>query len=343
MSTPLPVKNSRPSPWRLLLLLVIPAAGAALAWLASGLMPAKFEGGPAQTVEIPYGSGMRRVASILKQRGLLRDATAFRIWAKLTGGEDEIKAGSYLLDPGMSAPRILGVLTDGREMTVRVTIPEGSTAAEIAAIMDRHGLSEARTFLELTKDPAFVREVVPEAGDSLEGFLFPDTYFFSRTAGAEGAIRMMTARFQQVFTPEMRQRAKEMRRSLREIVTMASIVEEEAMRAEDRPRVAGVFYNRLRIGMPLQSCATVQYALGERKERLLFEDLQVSSPYNTYIRYGLPPGPIGNPGLASLRAALYPEQTNYLYFVAKPDGSHVFSATYREHLRAQKEISRGQR
>jgi len=334
-------KDGRPSLWRLFLLVGLVLAVGACAWLGMALAPAEFGSARAQTVEVAYGSSIGRVAAVLRQRGLLRDSLAFRIWAKLTGGERAIKAGSYALMRGMSAPRILSVLTDGREMTVRVTIPEGSTLREIAAILDQHGLAEQANFLARTCDPALVRAVAPDAVvGNLEGFLFPDTYFFSRAAGAEGAIRMMAARFAEVMTPALRARAKAMGRSLREIVIMASLVEHEAKRQADRPQIASVFYNRLRIGMPLQSCATVMFALGRHKDKLLYEDLHVASPYNTYLYPGLPPGPIGSPGLASLRAALYPDPGRYLYFVARPDGTHVFSVTYREHLRAQRAIAK---
>lgn len=334
------VKNGRP-PWRPLLFLALAPMAVCVAWLINGLLPAAAGSDAVQTVEIKHGSGVKSVAKLLSSRGLVRDPLVFRAWAKLTGGEREVKAGTYAISPGMSAPRILSVITDGREMTIRVTVPEGATIGEIAAIMDRHGLAENEEFIRLARDPAVISATGTEARSSLEGFLFPDTYFFSRTAGAEGAIMAMTARFSEVMTPELRRRAKAMGRGIREIVILASLVEEEAKSAEDRPRVAAVFYNRLKKGMPLQSCATIQYALGRRKERLLYADLHIDSPYNTYTHYGLPPGPICNPGLDSLRAALYPDTGKYLYFVAKPDGSHVFSTTYQEHLRAQREISRG--
>lgn len=338
---PILVKDGRPSLWRLFPLLGLGFLLAIGVWLFFGLAPAGATGAQAETVEVPYGTGIARIAVLLEERGLVRNPLVFRIWAKLTGGERAVKAGAYALAPDMSVPKILSVLTDGRELTVRVTIPEGATLKEIAAILDRHGISAPETFLARANDPALIREVAPDAeGAGLEGFLFPDTYFLSARAGAEGAIRMMAGRFAEVVTPAMRDKARSMGRSIREIAIMASIVEHEAKRQADRPRIATVFYNRLRLGMPLQSCATVQYALGEHKERLLYEDLQVASPYNTYLRRGLPPGPIGSPGLASLEAALNPAPGRELYFVARPDGSHVFSETYREHLRAQREIER---
>ncbi|MGQ9779417.1 MAG: endolytic transglycosylase MltG [Bacillota bacterium] len=312
------------------------------AWFGLGLAPVQPGKAAKQRVEIAYGSNTAQIARLLRARGLVRSELAFRLWAKLTGSERAVKAGAYALAPNMSAPKILALLRGGKEEMTRVTVPEGSTLAQIAAILAAHGITEAETFLSFARDPALMAEVAPEAQGSLEGFLFPDTYYFSPAAGAEGAIRMMAARFQEVFTPAMRARAKALGRSVREIVILASLVEGEAKRAEERPLIAAVFYNRLRRGMPLQSCATVQYALGKHKERLLYEDLQAASPYNTYLHPGLPPGPIGCPGLASLQAALYPAKVDYLYFVAKPDGSHVFSSTYAEHLRARTAISRGQ-
>lgn len=342
-SLPIPilVKNGRPSLWRLFFWASLATVLAAAGWFLVELLPAGRHEAPT-TMEVPYGTGVSAVARALGERGLIRNPLVFRIWAKLTGRERAVKAGAYALSPGMSTPRILGVLTDGRELTVRVTIPEGATLKEIALLLDRRGIAAPATFLARAADPALVREIVPEAypGD-LEGFLFPDTYFFSARAGADGALKMMADRFREVFTPALRARAREIGRSIKEVVTLASIIEREAKKPEDRPRIAAVFYNRLRMGMALQSCATVQYALGTHKDRLLYEDLQTPSPYNTYLHTGLPPGPIGSPGLDSLRAALYPDPGRYLYFVARPDGTHVFSATYREHLRAQRAIRNG--
>ncbi|NLG84462.1 MAG: endolytic transglycosylase MltG [Firmicutes bacterium] len=312
------------------------------AWFGLSLAPVHPGKATKQRVEIAYGTNTARIARLLRRRGLLRSELAFRLWARLTGSERAVKAGVYVLAPDMSVPRILALLRRGMEETMRVTVPEGATLHQIAAILAAHGIAETDVFLTQARDPALMAEVAPEARGSLEGFLFPDTYYFSPAAGAEGAIRMMATRFQEIFTPSMRARAQALGHSVREIVILASLVEGEAKRAEERPLIAAVFYTRLRRGMPLQSCATVQYALGKHKERLLYRDLQVASPYNTYLHPGLPPGPIGAPGLASLQAALYPAEVDYLYFVARPDGSHVFSSTYAEHLRAQKAISRGQ-
>ncbi len=341
MPIPILVKNGRPILWRLSFLLGAAVLGGAAFWFGLSLCPTGRGSTAVQTVEIPHGAGMARITALLSERDLIRSRLAFRIWARAAGADREIKAGSYALSPGMSAPEILAILTDGREMTVRVTIPEGADLKEIAALLDSAGVAEPATFLARAHDENLIREVAPDAETgSLEGFLFPDTYFFSRTAGVDGAIRMMADRFSAVMTLALRDRAKELGRSVQEITILASLIEREAKRPEDRPRIAAVFYNRLRLGMPLQSCATVQYALGEHKERLLYKDLQVASPYNTYIHPGLPPGPICSPGLASLRAALYPDNSDYLYFVARPDGSHVFSSRYQEHLRAQREIAR---
>ena len=343
MPIPAVEQNGRPFKWRLVLiytcLLAVIGTGA---WLSLGLAPVRFGAAKTVTFEIPRGAGIANIGHMLAGCGLLRDPFVFRLWAKISGNDRKVKAGTYMLAPGMSVPKIISVLTTGRELTIRVTIPEGSSLKETAVILEQHGIVTKDTFLQRAADPALIGQTAPDAGGaSLEGFLFPDTYFLSNAAGADGAIKTMTARLAEVFTPAMRRRAQIMKRSVREIIIMASIVEREAKRAADRPKIAAVFYNRLRTGIALQSCATVQYALGKHQDRLLYADLQVASPYNTYLYRGLPPGPISSPGQASIRAALYPDPDNYLYFVAKPDGSHVFSRTYQEHLRAQRLISRG--
>ncbi|MGE5530391.1 MAG: endolytic transglycosylase MltG [Patescibacteria group bacterium] len=334
-------KISRPVHGRLLLLLAAGLPLAFLAWLALGLAPAARGDAPAKTVEIPRGAGIARIAALLHREGLIRNPFVFRVWARLAGSERAVKAGTYALSPGMNGSRVLAVLTSGRVLSVRVTIPEGATLKEIARILDARGLAAADAFLARASDPELIQEAAPDARATLEGFLFPDTYFFSNATGADGIIRTMAARFDEVVSDKLRARARAMGRSIREIVIMASIIEREAKLAGDRPKIAAVFYNRLRAGIALQSCATVQYALGGHKERLLYQDLHVASPYNTYLYRGLPPGPICSPGLDSLLAALYPAPGKYLYFVARPDGTHVFSTTYREHLRAQREIRQG--
>jgi UPF0755 protein len=252
----------------------------------------------------------------------------------------------------MTTLQVIGRLRLGIIMPLTVTVPEGLRSEEVALVMERGGIVKAEDFRRALAseayDFAFLAERPPGAG--LEGYLFPATYGFSRGVPAEEVVRRMLAAFDAQVTPELRQAIQASGLTLHEAVTLASIVEREAVRPEERPLIAGVFLNRLRLGMPLGADPTVQYALandpasverfGFWKQGLTTEDLQVDSPYNTYVNGGLPPGPIANPGLASLEAVAHPAQTSYLYFVARQDGSHVFAETLEEHLRNVEEYQR---
>jgi UPF0755 protein len=268
------------------------------------------------------------------------------------GVEGKMVAGSYEFDRGMPTLQVIGRLRAGITMPLTVTVPEGLRSEEVALLMEREGIVSAEEFraaLASEKyDFGFLAERPPGAG--LEGYLFPATYGFSRGVTAEEMVRRMLAAFDEQVTPELRQAAQNAGLTLHEAVTLASIIEREAVKAEERPVIAGVFLNRLRLGMPLDADPTVQYALandsanverfGFWKQGLTLEDLQVDSPYNTYVNGGLPPGPICNPGLASLEAVAHPAQTGYLYFVARDDGSHVFAETLEEHQRNVEEQER---
>ena len=248
----------------------------------------------------------------------------------------------------------MAALQHGRPPTVTVTIPEGRRAEEIAEILHQAGLVDPQEFLALVRSGegfafAFLEDRPPEASPSLEGYLFPDTYQIPRDSDARAIITLLLSTFDARFTEEMRARAHEQGLTVHEVVTLASIVEREAVLPEERPLIASVFRNRLARGMKLDADPTVQYAMGYDEAQktwwrtLLVEDYQFDSPYNTYRRVGLPPGPICNPGLASIEAVLSPEDTDYLYFVANTvagDGSHVFARTFEEH---QRNIARYQR
>jgi UPF0755 protein len=250
-------------------------------------------------------------------------------------------AGDYELTADMRPSEILGRLQQGVTRGDRLVIPEGWRSAQIADMLARDGLTSRQAFLEATNrvnmDSSFNRP----AGMAIEGYLFPDTYYVAKGASAADITDMMVRNFEKRFDYGLRQRAIERKLAVHQVVTMASIVEREAMIASERPAIAGVYFNRLSVGMPLQADPTVQYALagvdpspGEYwKKELTLEDLKTDSPYNTYIKKGLPPGPICNPGLASLQAALNPASHDFLFFVARPDGSHIFTRTYEEHLK----------
>lgn len=292
-----------------------------------------------QIFEVPFGTSLRQVGTQLQARGLIRSSFVFEAYVRLNPKKRMIKAGRCRLGPGMSLFQIVKELRRGIPGQIRVTIPEGLTAKEIADLFARKGLANRERFLALLKDDQFIGSIMGEGWKANpEGYLFPDTYDFSLNATEEEILIKMMKRFNEVFTAEVGA-VSPLRK--REILIIASIVEKEAKKEDERQIIAGIFYNRLRRGYPLQSCATVQYALGKHKKRLYYKDLQVNSPYNTYLYNGLPPGPIANPGLASIRAAASPAKVDYLYFVAKPDGSHIFSSTYQQHLLAQRKVERG--
>jgi UPF0755 protein len=288
--------------------------------------------------KIEYGTTLRGIAQQLKAQGFIRSRLAYEAYVRMDPGNRQAKAGWYRISPGFSVPRLSRELNRGVPQVIKVTIPEGLTTNEIAELLAGKNLINSGRFMALTRDINFVNGVLKDikAGSTAEGYLFPDTYEFMVPVSEERIITAMLERFREVYQKNFSRLPVSKQR---EMVIMASLVEMEARKPEERPIIAGVFYNRIRIGYRLESCATVQYVLGTHKH-LYYRDLKVNSPYNTYIYDGLPPGPIANPGLASLWAAANPEQVKYLYFVAKPDGSHIFSKDYREHLRAQKQVER---
>jgi UPF0755 protein len=287
-------------------------------------------------VDIRPGATTDEVTALLRGKGLLRNALAFRIGARLSGDGSRIKQGEYALSPTMSGARILRALVAGESIRHRFTVPEGASIKGIARALREQGLSDPDAFETAAREGAadFATEF-PKPTDSLEGYLFPDTYELDRHLPPDRLVTMMLEQFDRVVWRDIAKRGANLRgRSLHTIITLASLVEGEAKRPQERATIAGVLWNRLSQGRPLQCDATVQYALGDHKQRLTFDDLAVESPYNTYLHVGLPPGPINNPGRESIEAALNPAAVPYLYYVARADGSHVFTRTYQEHLRA---------
>ncbi|NLW55071.1 MAG: endolytic transglycosylase MltG [Firmicutes bacterium] len=305
-------------------------------WIYTGLQAnSSIISGQRVTVEIPMGSSVFQIGRLLEEKGLITNRESFVWYVYLTGKKNSLKAGHYTFGPKISFSHVFAELQKGRPVIYRITIPEGYTTKEITRLLKEKGLINAERFEQLLHDRVFLKsQLVEFSPQSGEGFLFPDTYEIAKGSSEEEILAIFLQRFRQVWSQISGGREASTFSPL-ELVTLASIVEGEAKVAEERPVIAGVFMNRLRRGLLLQSCATVQYALGERKQRLLYKDLQVESPYNTYRYKGLPPTPICNPGRASLMAVLEPVQTDYLYFFAKTDGSHIFSRTYREHLKAQ--------
>jgi UPF0755 protein len=285
------------------------------------------------------------IALRLKRLGLITDAELFRQLAHYQGADSKLEAGRYELRANMTMGEIIEALQHGRLEEIAVTIPEGWRVEQIAEMLAEKVSVDADQFLDLVQGGRFNYQFLQDRppGATLEGFLFPDTYYLPVQPTADDIIERMLAVFDQRFTVGMRQMAVEREMTIYEVVTLASIVEREAVVAEERPIIAGVFLNRLEAGMNLDACPTVQYALGYQEDTgqwwktpLTLEELeQVNSPYNTYLHRGLPPGPICNPGLASMLAVLQPVETDYLYFLAKGDGSHAFATTFEEHLENQ--------
>lgn len=275
-------------------------------------------------VTIEQGVTAQQVAELLGKEGLISSKNYFLFLLRLRGGHRKIKAGIYEINSKESTWRIISKLVLGKSKKVKLTIPEGFTASQIAQLIEQKGLGGKDRFLEIVEER------------KLEGYLFPETYFVDYGATEEEIIGMMVDQFNKVFTKEMEERAKKFKFTKRDTVILASIIEKEAVKDEERPLISAVFHNRLKKRWYLESCATVQYALGEHKEKLTYKDVKVDSPYNTYIRFGLPPGPICNPGLAAIKATLYPAQTDLMFFVTKGEGTHRFSKYYQKHLEVQK-------
>jgi UPF0755 protein len=299
------------------------------------------EGPEAVRITVPPGASFQQVTDTLVAHELVGQPTLFRLLARLRGNDRQIRAGQYAVPRGERWVPLLDRLVEGRVVSLPVTIPEGWTLRQIAGRMAQvteMDPDELQAILE--REDGHEEWGVP--GPGLEGYLFPDTYSFAPGISPESVIRTMTLRYRSLWTPDRVARAEELGFSEGEIMTLASIVQAEARRVDEMPRIASVFHNRLRIGYPLQADPTVQYALGERRSRLLYRDIDsvADHPYNTYVRTGLPPGPIGAAGEAALDATLHPEGSDYLYFVARPDGSHIFTRTLAEHNRARVEARR---
>jgi len=286
-------------------------------------------------LEVPPGASAASIAQMLQEKGLVRHPFVFRLLVLLRGQGGALKAGTYELDGPLSLEQIADLIARGDVVRHEVTFPEGKVLEEMADIVEAQGLSAAE-FLAAARDPSLVRDLDPAATD-LEGYLFPDTYDLP-TGGDRSAVlvQRMVRRFRDVVDP-LRADFSAQKLTLREVVTLASVVEKETGQAAERPRIAAVFTNRLDRKMPLQTDPTVIYALrkaGRWDGNIRRNDLDIDSPYNTYRRPGLPPGPIASPGREALLAALHPADTKDLYFVSRNDGSHHFSETLAEHARA---------
>ncbi len=297
--------------------------------------------GPAVEFTVPPGASFAQVTDTLVARDLIPNRTLFRALVRLRGDDRNLQAGRYQVPEDIGMAALLDHLVEGRMVTVPMTIPEGFTLRQMAPRIGQVAeveTDQVRAFLDEHGDA----EEWGVPGPGLEGYLFPDTYHFAPGLPLESVIQTMVQRYKSLWSEERRARAQALGMTEREVMTLASIVQGEARQVTEMPRISGVFHNRLRIGYLLQADPTVQYALGERRSRLLYADIDsvADHPYNTYTQPGLPPGPIGAAGEAALDAALHPEDTDYLYFVARPDGSHIFTESLADHNRARVEARR---
>jgi UPF0755 protein len=293
-------------------------------------------------VEIPRGSVLSDAAARLEAAGVIRSAHAFALLARLRHQADALRAGEYALAPNLTAMEVLDRLAAGAVMTHRVVLPEGLRLEEVAARIEAAKLGSAAEFLAVSRDPSIAAAFGVE-GASLEGYLFPETYELARGVPVRDIARMMVDHFFSVWRPiEPVARARGL--SMREVVVLASLIEKETGAPEERPLIAAVFLNRLGRGMRLETDPAVIYGIAGfdgNLRRIHLED--ASNPYNTYLHAGLPPGPIANPGAAALRAVVEPAAADYLYFVARKDGTHQFSRSYGEHVRAVNRLQRNGR
>lgn len=285
-------------------------------------------------VNVQPGMTATDIGKMLEERGVIGSRQKFWLIAKLGGSEGQFKAGTYHMYVNMPIREALDVLVGGEASMMRFTIPEGFSVREIAARLESEGIVSGKEFLEKAKafGPYRYMQAHRQAIYRAEGFLFPDTYEVEPGTAPEAIMQMMAHNFDERLTDEMREQARKQDLTIYELITLASLVEKEARFEEDRPKIAQVFLKRLELNMPLQSDTTIQYLLDAPKEDVTYKDTEIESPYNTYQHYGLPPGPIANPGIASIKAVLEPADTDYLYFVADRGGHNHYSKSYSEHL-----------
>ncbi len=290
-------------------------------------------------IDIPRGASLRQTANLLLEGGLISNADWFVAAGKILWIEHRIKPGEYLFHSEDLPVELIARLRAGDVLQVPVTIPEGFSIRQISEHLEQKGLAPGAEFIARAMDPGFV-QTLGLPGPTLEGYVYPDSYFFTKQTGIDTILRTMVGRFHEVFTDEMKARGLEIGMTVHEVVTLASIIEKETGAAEERKRISSVFHNRLRKRIRLQSDPTVIYAIPNFDGNLTRKHLKFPSPYNTYYARGLPPGPIASPGKEALLAVLYPEKSAFLYFVSRNDGTHQFSRTLSEHNRAVDQYQR---
>jgi peptidoglycan lytic transglycosylase G len=301
--------------------------------IAAAIVAAGCGGSGNARVTVPSGATMRMAADSLEAAGVIGSAKLFGFYAKITKRDRSIKAGTYILDRSSSWNEIVDALVAGKGIVFTVTIPEGWDLKTIVPSVSRIMKVDSAALDSAARDTALIRRLgIPTP--TLEGYLFPETYLLPEGSDARPIVSRLVAEFERRWKPEWNDQLTKIGMTRHQVMTLASIIEKEARVANERPIISAVYHNRLKRGMLLQADPTVLYALGRHANRVLYRDLEVKSPYNTYRNVGLPPGPIASPGIASIEAALFPADVPFLYFVAHPDGHHEFRATLREHNEA---------
>ncbi len=305
--------------------------------------PHTFDNPSERAIYVSAGTPFSAVVDSLERNGIITDRWSLNLAARVLGGTHGIRVGKYVISSGISNVSLLSGLNDGSlRRLVPLPIPEGLRMRSVASRVERILGGNAERFMTLCSDSSFLQELGIEE-ENLEGYLLPDTYSFHWQTPERDVIRDMVSAFKRFYVDSLVARQAELKMSTRQVLTLASIVEAESMLDEERPVIAGVYHNRLKLRMRLEADPTIQYILPDGPRRLLYEDLQIPSPYNTYRHYGLPPGPINNPGRKAILATLYPESHSYLFFVADGTGGHRFSATFSEHRRAVRDYRRVRR
>lgn len=304
--------------------------------------PAEANNSKNVVIDVRQGQSLKTTANVLYQESIIKSPIKLILFARIKGYDKHLKAGEYLLSAAMTPGQILDIMVKGEVKLHKLTVPEGYNIDQIADLVTQAGFGTREAFIKAASDAELARKMGLEA-ETFEGYLFPDTYFFPKTATVEKIISTMVQRFWSIFTPEWKARATSYGFTVHQVVTLASIIEKETGAPFERPRISSVFHNRLRKKMRLESDPTVIYGIKNFNGNLTRKHLKTRTPYNTYKIRGLPAGPIANPGRASLEAALYPEETGYIYFVSKKDNTHHFSTNLKEHNRAVQKYQLGRR
>ena len=288
-------------------------------------------------VKIRQGLSLSAIADSLDSKNLIKDADDFIFACKLFRNHNKLKAGRYQIRHGLSIYQIMNIIVKGKTSNIKVTVPEGYTSFEIASLLSKKVEIDSSKFITLVHNPEFIQQFNINAS-SLEGYLFPNTYYFFWGISEKEIIKVMVHDFFRHVNDSLRAVITEKGWTMHQILTLASLIEGEVMVDSERAIVSAIYHNRLKRGMLLQSCPTVQYIIPDGPRRLLKKDLEIDSRYNTYVYPGLPPGPVNNPGMPSIIAAINPAKVDYLYLVARGDGTHIFSKTLSNHLKAKKKF-----